>query len=240
MKKQLRSYAFIWVIMLVTWCAIVFLVRPIIPGYVITYDARFWIAFVFIIAAFIGNLVCAFLAFKAENLKKMFLNLPLITVSWSALIAMLVAGSVLMLIPNCPAWIAAIVCLIILAFNAIAVIKAGWAADAVNIVDEKVKAKTSFVKNLVVDIENVLSRAKSDAEKAECKKVYEAVRYSDPMTNEALSVIEAKITEKADEFASSVGVDNAERVKEIADEIVILVGDRNKKCRALKGYGENS
>lgn len=234
MKKNFKFYALIWAILLAVWCAVVFLVRPIIPGYVINYDARFWIAFVFIVAAFIGNLACAYFAFKAENLKKMFLNLPLITVSWSALIVMLVAGSALMLIPNSPAWFAAIVCIVVLAFNAIAVIKAVWAADTVNKVDEKVKAQTSYIKNLTVDTESILARAKSEPVKAECKKVYEAVRYSDPMSNEALSVIEAEITVKVDELASAVGADDAEKTKEIADEIVILVGDRNKKCKALK------
>lgn len=234
MKKNFKFYALIWAILLAVWCAVVFLVRPIIPGYVINYDARFWISFVFIVASFIGNLVCAFFAFKAENLKKMFLNLPLITVSWSALIAMLVSGSALMLIPNCPAWIAAIVCIVVLAFNAIAVIKAVWAADTVNKVDEKVKAQTSYIKNLTVDTESILARAKSEPVKEECKKVYEAVRYSDPMSNEALSVIEAKVTVKIDEFSSAVGADDAEKAKEIADEIIILVGDRNKKCKLLK------
>ena len=234
MNKSFKNYALIWATLLVVWCTVVFLVRPIIPGYVINYDVRFWIAFVFIVLAFIGNLICAYLAFKAENLKKMFLKLSLITISWSALIAMLVVGSVLMLIPNCPAWIAAVVCIIILAFNAIAVIKARWAADAVNKIDERVTAQTSLIKNLIVDTESILSRAKSDAVKAECKKVYEAVRYSDPMSNEALSVIEAKITVKVDEFSSSVGANDAIKAKEIADEIVLLVGDRNKKCRVLK------
>ena len=234
MKKNFKFYARIWSILLAVWCIVVFLVRPIIPGYVISYDARFWIAFVFIIAAFIGNLVCVWFAFKAENLKKMFLNLPLITISWSALIAMLVVGAGLMLIPDCPAWITAIVCVVILAFNAIAVIKAVWAADAVNNVEEKVKIKTSFIKKLTVDAESILARAKSDAVKAECKKVYEAVRYSDPMSDEALSVIEAKITVKVDEFSSAVGVDDSEKAKDLAEEIVILFNDRNKKCKLLK------
>ncbi len=234
MKKNFKFYALIWAILLAVWCAVVFLVRPIIPGYVIKYDASFWVAWAFILVAFIGNLICAYFAFKAENLKKMFYNLPLITVGCSVLIAMLVIGCILMLIPNCPAWIAAIVCILVLAGNAIAVLKAAWSADTVNKVDEKVKTQTSYIKNLTVDAESILSRAKSDAVKAECKKVYEAVRYSDPMSNEALSVIEAKITVQVDELASAVGADDAEKAKEIADEIIILVGDRNKKCKALK------
>lgn len=234
MKKNFKYYALIWVILLAVWCAVVFLVRPIIPAYVINYDARFWIAFVFIVLAFIGNLACACLAFKAENLKKLFLNLPLITVSWSALIAMLIVGSGLMLIPNCPAWIAAIVCIVVLAFNAIAVVKASWAAGEVERIDDKVKTQTSFIKNLTVDAESLIAREKSDEVKRECKKVYEALRYSDPMSAPELSGIESQICAKMDELAAAVGANDAGTVKEIADELVVLVGDRTKKCKALK------
>jgi len=234
MKRSFKLYATIWLILLAAFTAVVFLARPVILGATVEYDARFWIAWGFIIAAFIGNLICAFFAFKAQNLKKMFYNLPLITVSWSALIIMLVAGLILMLIPNCPAWIAAIVCILILAFNAVAVVKAVWAADTVEIVDEKVKTQTSFIKNLTVDAEGILARAKSDAVKAECKKVYEAVRYSDPMSNEALSVIEAKISAKMDEFSTVVDIDNTEKAKVIAGEIAVLIGDRNRNCKVLK------
>lgn len=234
MKKNFKFYALIWAILLAVWCAVVFLVRPIIPGYVINYDARFWIAFVFIAASFIGNLVCAYFAFKAENLKKMFLNLPLITVSWSALIAMLIVGSGLMLIPNCPAWIAAIVCILLFAFNAVAVIKAVWAADTVNNVDEKIKANTSFIKRVTVDAECLISRARSDETRAACKTVYEAARYSDPTSNDALSLTEAKITLKMDELAEAVASDNAEAADAAAQELKTLFDERAARCKSLK------
>ena len=211
MKKNFKSYAIIWAVLFAVFNIVVFLARPVIPGYVVSYDVRFWIAWVFIIASFAANLLCANKAFKAENLEKLFYKVPLITVSYAGLIAMLVLGGALMLIPNCPVWIAAVVC-----------------------VHEKVKTQTQFIKLLTVDTESLLDRAKSDAVKTECKKVYEAVRYSDPMSNDALSVIEAKITVKMDELSSAVGADDAAKAKEIADELVILVGDRNKKCRALK------
>ena len=48
------------------------------------------------------------------------------------------------------------------------------------------------------------------------------------------AVGEAKITVKVDEFSSVVNSDDAEKAKEIADEIVILVADRNKRCKNLK------
>ncbi len=234
MKKNFKYYAAIWAVLLVVFNLVVFLVRPVIPGFEVAHDGRFWIAWAFIIVAFIGNLVLAYIALKADNLQKVFYNLPLITISRAALIAMLVVGIVLMLIPNCPAWIAAVLCVLVLAFNAIAVIKAAWAAEAVKSVDEKIKTQTSFIKGLTADVEGLVSRAKNDEVRKACKKVFEAVLYSDPMSNDALSVIEAKITVKVDELADAVGEDDTEKVKEIAEEVLLLVGDRNRKCKAMK------
>ena len=234
MKKNFKSYAIIWAVLLALFNVVVFFVRPAILRYGVIYSAGFWIAWVFIIASFVANLLCASKAFKAENLEKLFYKIPLITVSYTGLIVMLILGGALMLIPNCPVWIAAVVCAVVAAFTAISVVKANWAGDAVDEVHEKVKTQTQFIKLLTVDAESMLARAKSDAVKTECKKVYESVRYSDPMSNDALSVIEAKITVKMDELSAAVSADDAAKAKEIADELVILVGDRNRKCKALK------
>ena len=78
MKKNFKSYAIIWAVLLAVFNIVVFLARPVIPGYVVSYDVRFWIAWVFIIASFAANLLCANKAFKAENLEKLFYKVPLI------------------------------------------------------------------------------------------------------------------------------------------------------------------
>lgn len=233
MKKNFKFYIIIWAILLVLYNLTVFLVRPVIPGYIINYDARFWISWGVIIATFIGQLFCAKVAFDSKNNEKLFLNIPLITQSYTALVVATIAGSALMLIPDCPAWIAAIVCAAVFGFGAISVIKAKAAADIVSDTDDKIKTQTLFIKSLTVDAEGLISRAKSEAVKAECKKVYEAIRYSDPMSSDALTGIESQITLKFNEFSNAVtsGTDNIET---LANEVVILVGDRNKKCILLK------
>lgn len=234
MKKNFKYYAIIWAILLAIYNLVVFLVKPVIQGYVILYDARFWISWGVIIATFIGQLLCAKVAFDSKNNEKFFLNLPLITQSYTALVIATVIGSVLMLIPDCPAWIAAIVCAVVFGFSAISVIKAKAAADIVSDTDDKIKAQTIFSKSLTVDAESLISRAKSENIKAECKKVYEAVRYSDPMSNGVLTSIESDITIKFSELSDAVVSDDSEAVVTLADEIIILLGDRNKKCKLLK------
>ena len=232
MKKNFKSYALIWSIFLVAFNVIVFLVRPIIPGYEIRYDLRFWIAWLFVMVAFVGNLLCASKAFQAENLEKLFYKVPLITVSYRGLIGMLVLGGALMLIPNCPAWIAAIVCVAIAAFTAVAVVKADWAGEAVSETHEKVKAQTQFIKLLTVDAETLLGKAKTPDAKITTKKVYEALRYSDPMSSEALGEIEAELAEKFRALEAAVTADQG--VTEGAESLLETLAERNRKCKAMK------
>ena len=233
MKKNFKSYAVIWLILFAVFNAVVFIVRSAVLEY-LSFDASFWIAWSIIIVAFSGNLVCAYFAFKAENTKKMFYKLPLITLSCSALIAMLVVGCVLMLIPKCPAWIASVICILVFAFNVITVVKAKWAGDTVSSIDEKIKAQTALIKSITVDAQILIGHAKNDTAKAECKNVYEALRYSDPITNQDLSSIENNISVKMSEFTLAVDEDDTEKVTAIAKEIVTLVKERNNKCQKLK------
>ena len=234
MKKGFKMYMAIWAILLAVFNVACFATPSEAAG-MTKFGGAFWAGYIFITLAFIGQLICAFIAFKAENAKKLFYNLPIITISYTGLILTIIFGAVCMAVPNLPNWVGIIVCLAILAFTAIAVIKASAAAEIVANVDEKVSTQTSFIKNLTTDAEALVSRAKSEPVKAECKKVYEAARYSDPMSDDSLSVIEAEITVKMGELAAAIGTNDAEKAKEIADEIVILVGDRNKKCKAMKG-----
>ena len=232
MKKNFKFYFILWLILLAAFNAGIFLVRPVIPGYVLNDGAGFWTAWAFIMAAFAGNLICAYFAFKRQNLKKMFYNLPLITFSYAGLIVMLVLGGALMLIPGCPAWIAAVVCLIAAAVTAAAVVRADWAGKAAGAVEENVKAQTQLIKLLTVNAETLLAKAKTPDEKAAAKKVYEALRYSDPVSSEALSAIEAELTEKFKAFENAVNA--GQGAAEAAQSLLETLSERNGKCKALK------
>ena len=63
------------------------------------------VGYIFITLAFIGQLVCSYFALKAESLQKMFYNIPLITISYTGLIVMLIVGALAMAIPNLPNWV---------------------------------------------------------------------------------------------------------------------------------------
>ena len=233
MKKSFKIYSLIWAICLAVFNVITFATPNEIGG-VSKFSGSFWVGYIFITIAFLGQLTCAFVAFKAEKLKKFFYNIPLLSISYGGLVAMLIVGSIFMAIPVLPEWIAIIVCVIILAFNTIAIIKATAAADIVSGIDEKIKAQTFFIKSLSVDAQSLMTSAKSDELRAETKKVYEAIRYSDPMANAALSDLDAQIEKQFNAFSDAVKADDAELAKETADTLVEMVERRNQKCKLLK------
>ena len=233
MKKSFKIYSLIWAICLAVFNVITFATPNEIGG-VSKFSGSFWVGYIFITIAFLGQLTCAFVAFKAENLKKFFYNIPLLSISYGGLVTMLVVGSIFMAVPALPEWIAIIVCVIILAFNAIAIIKATAAADIVSGIDEKIKAQTFFIKSLSADAQSLITSAKSDELRAETKKVYEAIRYSDPMANAALSDLDAQIEKQFNAFSDAVKADDAELAKETADTLVEMVERRNQKCKLLK------
>ena len=183
---------------------------------------------------FIAQLACSILFFKQDRKEKRFLNIPVISLSYTALIVSIIVGTVAMVVPFIPYWVGIILDVLIVAFYAIAIISSKAAADTIENIDNKVKTQTFFIKSLTVDAENLLPRAKSDETKAIAKKIYEAIRYSDPMSNGALSPVESQITIKFNEFSNAVVEDNNPLAETLGNELIILVNDRNKKCRLLK------
>ena len=92
--------------------------------------------------------------------------------------------------------------------------------------------KAFFIKNLTVDAETLISKASNDEAKAEAKKVYEAIRYSDPMANDALSSLESEITSKFNAFENAVV--SGEALEETSKTLLILIEERNNKCKMFK------
>lgn len=233
MNKNFKYYVAVWAVMFVLYNVVVFAIRPV-AGFAINYDARFFITWIAVVATFVGQLYCANLAFKSENIEKLFLNIPLITQSYTALILMAVASAVLLMIPDCPVWVSAIVCVVILAFSIMGVLKAKAAAKIVSDIGQKLKEQTYFIKSLTVDAQNLLNRVPSDSAKTELKKVYEILRYSDPMSAEQLAEIETKISEEFSVISQKVHEENLEDISIEVEKFVNLVKERNSKCKLLK------
>lgn len=228
MKKNFKFYAVSWALLFALYNVAAFAV-----GF--KNSAGFWTAYIASVIAMLFQLVCAKISLKPEKLDKLFLNIPVIKISFTGMVLSMVIGAVCIAVPSIPFIATIVVEYAVLAVTDIAVLKANAAAEIVDEVGEKVKEKTQFIKLTTVDAQNLMNSAESESVKSACKKVYEALRYSDPMSSTALAREEAEIADKMAELSSAVASDNADSAESISNEITALVKARNNKCKALKG-----
>lgn len=232
MKKKFGIYAVIWAVALVVFNVVSFTIA-LNTGKEL--NASFFIGYGAVTVAFIGQLLCAYFAFRADSLKKFFYNVSLISLSYGGLVAMLVLGSLTMLIPDTVSFVGIIACAVVLGAYIITVAKAKLAIEAVEQTDAKIKTQTQtqFIRLLTAYAESLKGYAADDNAKQACEKVYEAVRYSDPVSNPLLSGIESEISVKFSAFSDSVK-NKADNSRQLAEELCRLISERNAKVKALK------
>ena len=230
MSRTFKVYSAIWAICFATFNIIAF-ARP---TFINIFTGSFWIGYLFIDIAFAGQLCCSYIAFKDENLQKTFYNVSLILVSYIALVSMLIAGSLCMVIPFFTVWLSVVICVLVASISASIILVTCFVINVVSGIDNEIKTKTFAIKTLTADAEHLLSVAQSFELKKECEKVYENLRYSDPVSNTALSEINEQIQRQFCSFESAVNSADLELTVSIADELLVLIDKRNKQCRLLK------
>lgn len=191
--------------------------------------ATFWIAYAFSAIAFLLQIVIWKLAFKGtDTIKSKFLGIPLLSVGFRYLAIQVIAFAVFMIFPTLPTWIPIVVCSVILGGSAICLIGTETGREEINRVEEKVEKKVFYIKSLQVDVE-LLAESENDPEiKAELLKLADKIRFSDPMSSDALTEVEETIANKIVELKT------AENKLAIISATSALVAERNKKAKILK------
>ena len=236
MKKMFKFYLIAWAIMFVLFNIVVVALPKEFTILGVTYE-KFagvsWVTLIVMELCFLLHLALTAVAMKQNRLSGTFYRLPLIRLSYVCVALTLIVASMAMLV-FIPSWIPLALALLILAVYAFAVLKAEVAAELVEGVDAKTRARTSFIRDLIADADSLLSRAKSEPVKAACKKVFEAMRYSDPVSAYGLVDVEERIKAEFDVLTDAVIADDPKAVSASADELLTLIAERNKKSKAGK------
>ncbi|MBQ7119184.1 MAG: hypothetical protein IJO09_03130 [Oscillospiraceae bacterium] len=194
-----------------------------------TKNATFWVAYVFSSIAFASQIAIWKFAFKGtDTLKSKFLGIPLISVGIRYLIVQIIAFVIFMVFPIIPSWVAVVVCTFIIGISGICLIGTETGREEINRVEEKAEKKVFYIKSLQVDVEMLVSSETDANTKAALTKLAEKIRFSDPISNDALANLEAEISAKVNELKT------AENKTEIITVLDSLITERNKKAKLLK------
>ncbi|MGC4019411.1 MAG: hypothetical protein QM793_09480 [Muricomes sp.] len=101
-------------------------------------------------------------------------------------------------------------------------------------IDDKIKEKVFYIKSLQGDLEGMLGRITDEDAGKSVKDLAEAVRYSDPMSNQQLASIENKIKVKTAEISAAVDSSDFAAIQALCSESQQLIAERNRKCKILK------
>lgn len=188
----------------------------------------FRIAYIFTVIAFVAQIVIWKKALvKEDTLKSKFLGLPVVYIGIVYLIIQMIALAVFTAIPTLPPWSAIVACAVTVGISAVCMIAGEAGRNEIERVEAEVRQKVFFIKELQVDVE-LLAGEETNAEiKTALQQLAEKIRFSDPMSGEALSEIEDTITGKVVELKTSTDK------MPVIQELNLLIAERNKKCKIL-------
>ena len=187
------------------------------------------IVYVFTAIAFIAQIAIWKNTFrKKDKLKSKFLGLSVVYISIIYLIIQIIVLVIFTAIPTLPIWSAIIICTVILGISTICMLTGEVGRNEIERVEEKVHKKVSFIKELQTNVELLIDTESNATVKIALQQLAEQIRFSDPMSNEALTEIEENITTKVTELKTT------SNKLEVIQELNLLLTERNKKGKILK------
>lgn len=198
------------------------------------YTASFFTVIAIMALGYIFAIISTMLGFKKQQTAEdTFYGVPFVYSGMTTYIFVTVFSAIALFLGFNPL-LQIVIAIIIFAVAIGKLLKKSVARELIVEQGEQIKQQTAFIKMLTVDAQSFMSRASNDEMKAETKKIYEAIRYSDPMSNEALASIENQIQNEFNAFANAVKNNDIDFAKSSSNELVILINDRNNKCKVLK------
>lgn len=230
MKNEKKYYIAAWLIVVAIFHVIMF----ILPSDILNREEnRFWIIYVAIFISLIGQAICSLIYANKKSKKERFLYLPVVIIGYIALLVTLLLALQAIVLSFLPDWFTVIVAVLVFGYYALAVIRTMAAADMIVDIDKKVEQKTEVIRMLSAKSNALVQSAPAEL-RPQAKKVYEALRYSDPMSGDEVTSIELEIEKEFDNFANAVKENKKDAAEGTMQTLCSLIKERNEICKQLK------
>ena len=188
------------------------------------FDVQFWVCFVATVTLLAIQTVVVVVADKNCD-KKLFNILSSRGVGYVSSAISVSVATAFCAVRSLPSWVGA---LVVALFGILTVVSAFLSKQPA------VLSKDSFIRQATVDAEVIMSRAATEQLKALSKNVYEALRYSDPVSDVRLQPIEEKIGKLLSQFSIDIDNNDLPAATEHAKTLIRQVEERNIRCKAYK------
>ena len=196
----------------------------------------FWLSYIFAVLALAAQGYVFHVAFeKGEPVKSKFYGFPIARIGFIYFVAQLVLSIVFMaLAAIAPAWIAIVVFVLLLAVAGIGFIAADIMRDEVEKQDMQLKKDVSLMRSVQSKLAVIASQCADSDTKSALEKFSEELRFSDPVSAEAIADAEARLAALVDELQAAVIDGNNDAARVLCSKAQAALAERNRLCKLNK------
>lgn len=198
-----------------------------------------WITYGFTMGVFFIAFITSVLAFERSDLRSRVFGIPIALVGFGAIGFQIFADLLIMVIGiwvkfSQLSWIFILIPeVIFVTFVIITIIVRNAYRGLIHAIDKK-EVATNFVTELLVQIEMVCKTNPIPKLDVDLNKLYETIRYSDPVSVKEVEDIENEITSAVELLKSEVATGEIEPAKDAIAKIANLATERNLRLKIAK------
>lgn len=197
--------------------------------------ATFWISYIFAVIALAVQIYAFPKAFAGESVKSKFYGFPIARVTTIYLVAQLVLSLIFMIAGKwVPVWIPVILFALMLGAAAIGFVAAEGIRDEVERQDVVHKTNVGTMRALQSKAVFIAGQCEDAETKKALDAFAEALRFSDPVSSDALKDIEENLTGLVEELGNAVLDKDYSATRTLCAKASSLLADRNRMCKLNK------
>lgn len=198
--------------------------------------AVFWVSFLFTLIAFGVVAMSLYMAFvKKPDAKSKFYGFPIAKIGVIYGIAQLLVGLLFMALGKwVPVWLAVLLYAVLLGAAVIGLISADAVVEEIHSQDAKLRKNVTLMRTLQSKLNQIASQCDNTDAASAVKEFAEELRYSDPVSGDALADIERDLTAAVDELQSAVIDGDSASIKQLCRKASGILVERNRLCKLNK------
>ena len=198
--------------------------------------AEWFISIVFTLIAFAVAVYACYIAFiKKPDARSKFYGFPLAKLGFGYLVFQVIAGIPFMIWGAYISWwISVAVFSVALAAVILGLISVEAVVEEIHVQDVQLKKDTKRMRGLQSKVNQMASQIDNPVAAAVVKQFAEDLRYSDPVSADALAEIEADLSAAVDELQSAILDGDSAAIKQLSRKASAVLAERNRLCKLHK------
>lgn len=196
----------------------------------------FWISYAFVTAAFLAQVFVPVLSGTGKSERIQVMGLSFVVINVFYLLAALIAGVVFMILRTAPVKTAVIVQALVLGIYLVLTFFMFAGKEHIANVENDIAGTTALFRNLITKAEALYNEQTDFQIKSEMKKIYEALRYSYPVSKskEALD-FDNEIYRRLSALEQSLKNKGISDIQNEVKDIIDVINRRSRQVQSDKG-----